>query len=549
MYGRPRARGYELREGLATRELRLFVLASAAMSLALWAFTVVAAIAAYRAGGAGAVTLAVIARVLPGALAGPFIALLADRRSRRAMLLALTVAATAALAALTLVAWSDGPFALVLLLAAIFSIAASGQQPAQIALMPGLARHPRQLAVVNSLRQGLGNGAYCVGALAGGVAAASLSVAAGFAIALAASAIALLAIALMKADLVPAHRAAAADSNIVGELLLGFSEVRRTPALRDSIGVLATIGLVYGVLDVLMVVVAVKLVGLGTGGIGVLNAAWGAGGLVGGFLAMTLLARGSFSTATTVGAGLIALPLAALAAAANPVVAIAGLAILGIGYAIAETTGQTLVQRLASDDTLARAFAVAETGGAIAVTVGSVLAPLLIALFGIRGALLATALVLPAVVIARRRALLRLDSHAVVPERELEALRAIDLFAPLPLATVETLALRALPRFVAADEIIMRRGDVGDHFYVIADGDVEVQAGPTIRHETPGEYFGEIALLRDVPRTGTVVATTDGMLYGLGRADFLCAVTGHARSKQAASAVTAARLRASGDEL
>ena len=123
-------------------------------------------------------------------------------------------------------------------------------------------------------------------------------------------------------------------------------------------------------------------------------------------------------------------------------------------------------------------FAVAETGSQLAVALGSVLAPLLIALLGIRGALLATACVLPLVVAARRRAIGRLDAQAVVPERELEALRGVDLFAPLPLATVETLALRSLPRVVFADEQILLAGDVGSRFYVIADGAVEVQAGP-----------------------------------------------------------------------
>ena len=196
--------GASLREGLASRELRFYVLAAAATSLALWAFTVVLAIAAYRAGGTGAVTLAVVARVLPGALAGPFTALLADRNSRRAVLLGLTGGATAALGALTLLAALDGPFALVLLLAAAFSVLTSGQQPAQAALLPGLARNPRQLAIANGLRQGLGNAAYCVGALAGGAAAASLSTAAGFGLALAGSAVALVALALMAPDPWPA---------------------------------------------------------------------------------------------------------------------------------------------------------------------------------------------------------------------------------------------------------------------------------------------------------------------------------------------------------
>jgi MFS family permease len=536
-----------LREGLSTRELRLFLLTSGAMSLALWAFTVVLAITAYGAGGTGAVTLAVVSRVLPGALAGPFTALLGDRRSRRATLLALTGAATAALVAVMVVTALGGHFALVLVLAATFSALTSGQQPGLIALLPSLAHNPRQLAVANSLRQGVGNGAYCAGALAGGAAAAGASVTAGFAVALAGSIVALLALARMRADPLPAHREALPDASFVRELSLGVREVRTTPALRDAVGVHAALGLVYGALDVLMVVVAVRLVGLGTGGVGILNSAWGAGGIAGGFVALTLLGRGRFSSAVGGGALLIGVPLGAIALAADPVIAIIGFACLGSGYALADTAGQTLVQRLASDETLARAFAVAEAGNAVAVAVGSVLAPLALLLLGIRGALVAVAVFAPAIAIARQRALRRLDAGVAVPERELQALRNLDLFAPLPLATVETLALRALPQLMFADERVLLAGDVGDRFYVIADGHVEVQAGPTVRDEGPGEYFGEIALLRDVPRTATVVAVSDGLLYALSREDFLRAVTGHVRSSLAARTVADARMRASGD--
>ena len=537
--------GDALREGLATRELRLYVIGGAATSLSLWAFTVVLAIAAYQAGGTGAVTLAVIARVLPGAIAGPGTALLADRRSRRAVLLVLTGGGAGLLAALVVAAALGAGLAIILLLAAGFSVLASGQQPAQAALLPSLARNPRELAVANSLRQGAANAAYFVGALAGGGAAAGLSVAAGFAVALVAAAGALLALAAMSADAVPAHRAPRAGASLAGELLLGLREVRATSELRDAAGLRAAIAFVYGILDVLMVVVAVELVGLGTGGVGVLNSAWGAGGVLGGFAALALLARGRFATAMDAGAAGIAVPLALLAAAAQPAVAIVAFVVLGLGWAIAETAGQTLLQRLSSDESLARVFGVAEASSQAMVALGSVAASLLIAGFGIQGALLATALVVPIVVIARWRSMRRLDTQAVVPERELRALRAVDLFAPLPLATVETLAVRAAAQVVFAGEPVLRVGEVGSRFYVVADGAFEVQAGPIVRRLGPGDYFGEIALLRDVPRTAAVRAETDGLLYVLAREPFLAAVTGHARAAQAAEAVVDARLRAS----
>lgn len=538
--------GEALREGLATRPLRLYVAAGAAMSLALWSFTVALAIAAYRAGGTDAVTLAVIARVLPGALAGPATALLADRRSRRTVLLALTGAASAVFGTLVLAAATDAPLAVLLVLAAAVSILAGGQGPTQAALLPSLVRSPRELAVANGLRQGAANAAYCIGALSGGAAAAGLSVAAGFGVALAASLVAVLALAAMSADVLPAHRAPRAGASLAAELLLGVRDVRTTPELRDATLVLGAIAFVYGTLDVLMVVVAIELVELGAGGVGVLNSVWGAGGVAGGLVALALLGRGRFSTALDVSAATVALPLALLAAVAQPGVAIVAFAVLGVGWAIAETAGQTLLQRLASDESLARVFGVAEASAQAAVALGAVAAPLLIAALGIRGALLATALVVPLVVIARWRATQRLDSRAAVPERELRVLRGADLFAPLPLATVETLARRAAPQHVAADEQVVRAGEVGSRFYVIADGSFEAQAGPITRRLGPGDYFGEIALLRDVPRTAAVRAETDGLLYVLEREQFLAAVTGHVRSVQAAEAVVDARLRASG---
>ncbi len=406
-------RGWDaLREGLATRELRLYALACAAMSLALWAFTVVLAIAAYEAGGTGAVTLAVVARVLPGALAGPFIARLVQRGSPRELGLGLGGAMTAALAALTLVSALGAPFALVLLLAAACSILASGQEPALAALLPSVADSPRELAIAHRLRPGVSGAAQCVGALAGGAAAAGASPAAGFALALVASAAAPLAFALIAADPHRTHRPARAGASVATELKLGLRAVRAASELRESIGLLAAIGLVRGILDVLVVIVAVKLVGLGTGGVGVLACAWGVGALAGGLGAPTLLARGRFAAASDACAALLAVPLAIIAAAAEPVVAVLGFAVLGLGYAVAQSAGRTLVRRLAAGESRTRAFAVAELGSRLAVVAGAILAPLLIALLGIRGALLATALVLPIVVIARWRAVQRLDARA-----------------------------------------------------------------------------------------------------------------------------------------
>lgn len=66
--------------------------------------------------------------------------------------------------------------------------------------------------------------------------------------------------------------------------------------------------------------------------------------------------------------------------------------------------------------------------------------------------------------------------------------------------------------------------------------------GRAVRHLGPGRSFGEIALLRDVPRTATVRATTDAELQMLDRDTFIAAVTSHAPSRKAADRLVTSRL-------
>jgi CRP-like cAMP-binding protein len=100
-----------------------------------------------------------------------------------------------------------------------------------------------------------------------------------------------------------------------------------------------------------------------------------------------------------------------------------------------------------------------------------------------------------------------------------------------------------VPLRVDAGSVIVKQGDSGDRFYVVVEGEVDVEVdGARVSDLGPGGYFGEIALIRDVPRTATATARTDVVLYALEREDFLAAVTGHAPSEAAAENVASARL-------
>jgi len=111
------------------------------------------------------------------------------------------------------------------------------------------------------------------------------------------------------------------------------------------------------------------------------------------------------------------------------------------------------------------------------------------------------------------------------------------------MTVLEQLASDLEPMRFAAGDPIIRQGAVGDRFYIIDRGQVEVRVGDRVmRREGPGESFGEVALLRDVPRTAGVSAVTDVELFALDRDAFTSAVTGDHQSMQAATEVIDTRL-------
>jgi hypothetical protein len=327
------------------------------------------------------------------------------------------------------------------------------------------------------------------------------------------------------------------------EIAEGFRAVGADRRLRLVVGVLGASTLVEGAIDVLVVLVALELLDLGNAGVGWLNSAWGVGGVLGGAGAAMLVTRGRNATALVVAGLAIGIPLIVLTFAPEIGVAALGLVVLGVGYAVMEVAGLTLVQRLASDAVLARAFGVVEGTYWLTTGIGSLLAPVLVLALDLRGALLVVGVTLPALMLLRWRALARLEASAPVPEDEYRLLRALPMFAPLPVARLEELAMRVTHVRRAAGETIIREGEPGDRFYVIAEGEVDVTEGGRFRRTEPaGDCFGEIALLREVPRTATVVARTDVDLLALDREEFLAAITGDRRALAAGQDLIEKRL-------
>jgi Cyclic nucleotide-binding domain len=222
--------------------------------------------------------------------------------------------------------------------------------------------------------------------------------------------------------------------------------------------------------------------------------------------------------------------------------ALALLVVVGGGYALIEVAGVTLTQRLASDDVLGRVLGVVESVYVVTAAIGSAIAGAVVGLLGIEAALLATAAAIALLALATWRPLGRLEASVPIPEREFGLLRGLGIFAPLPIATIETLAARLECVTVDAGDVIVRAGEEGDRCYVVAEGEIELSKQSGWQGAMgPGGFFGELALLRDAPRNATAVATSPGLLLALERSDFLAAVTVHARTREAADTLVRER--------
>jgi MFS family permease len=511
----------------------------AASNTAHWAYGIALAVYAYRDGGAAAVGLIGLVRFLPSAIASPFAAVLGDRFRRELVIVGAELTRAVLLGATTVVVLMDGPAAVVYLLAALVAIAYSAVRPAQAALLPALAKTPQELTAANVTSSTIESLGIFGGPAIGGLVLAATSPDVVFGGAAVAFLLSALLVSRVRVDVQPEPRESRGGA--LKEFAAGFATLAKEKGLRVLVLLLVSQTLVAGALNVLIVVTALQLLDLGEEGVGFLNSAVGIGGLVGAMVSAALVGR-RLTTNFLAGIVLWGIPIALIGVFPDALPVLLFLALVGLGNTLVDVSAFTLLQRAVPDDVLARVFGAVQGLWVGTLGLGAIVAPLLIAAVDIRGALLITGALLPILAIVLRGRLTRLDA-VPVPERELALLRGIDLFAPLPAPTLESLARALSPVRVKAGEVLFRQGDIGDRYYIVADGEVEIVADDRVVRVTgPGGYFGEIALLRDIPRTATVRAKTDAELLALDRDDFIAAVTGHAASAEAADSVIAAQL-------
>jgi MFS family permease len=508
---------------------------------AYWVFSVALALYAYDKGGASAVGLVGLLRMLPSVVAAPFAATLGDRYSRQLVILVVNIARTGAIILAAAAALAGLPAMVVYLLAAVVGLLQSVFRPTQAALLPVLARSPEELTAANLVLTTIEGVGIFLGPAIGGLLLAVVSAEWVFVASAGGFLVSALVLVLVKAP--REAKPLAPQGSFAREGLAGFTTIASDPRLRLIVSLYGAQTLVAGALNVLIVVSALELLGLGRSGIGFLNSAVGVGALLGGVAALALLARARLASDFAIGLLLWGIPILLIGVFPQAPIAIVLLGIVGVGSTLVDVAGLTLLQRAVPDDVLTRVLGVVQSVFVATLGLGAIIAPLLISALGVRGALIATGALLPVLAAVFWRRLVALDREAPAPTEELAILRQIPLFRPLPLPVLENLASNLIPVHASPRDQIVREGEPGDRFYVIRSGEVDVvSAGQPVTTLGPGDYFGEIALLRDVPRTATVTAKSDVELYALERNEFLSAVTGHPASAEAADAVVASRL-------
>lgn len=506
-----------------------------------WAFTVALGIVAYNDGGALALGLVGLLRMLPSALLAPILSPFADRGRRERVLVTVSLlrgAATAVAAAVVVLA---GPVLVVYALAVLSTIAATLFRPAHSALLPTLSRTGHELASANVVRGLLDSVATLIGPLIAAVLLAVADVSIVFAVAAAASFWAAVLLLRVRYDAPP--RPPAPRPDLMREAIDGLRAVVRSRDLLLILGLAAAQALTRGALTVFSVVVAIELLGMGESGAGALMAAVGVGAVVGSLCASLLVGTGRLGAWFAVGVALWGLPIALVGVFPGQAAALLLLSFVGVGNALIDLAGFTLIGRLAPDEVMARIFGVLESLVVISIGVGSILASALIAWLGLEPALIGIGLICPVLAMLSWWRLRRLDGAVGALDADVALLQRVPMLQPLPLPAIEQLARGLEPVDVPAGRAVFVAGDVGDRYYVIASGEADVIGDDRVVATLgEGEGFGEIALLRRTRRTATVVARTALALKGLAADRFIAVVVGYGPSARTAAAAVDVRL-------
>lgn len=494
---------------------------------------------AHGVGGSAAVGAVAVVQLIPAMLLVPLTSMAIDRLSVRAGLAVAYAAGAATTLVVAVMLLVDAPAWAVVVAAVVQSVAMTMGRPAHYAALPRLAELPSHLVAANAVTSTVESLGVLLGPLTVALVLSVSGVAPLFVVL--ALLVAIGAVFVGTATVRPGGGVVSGTDAggvpqpdpepepLLRSATLGVRELRRIPG---GFSLLAMIGLIWvlqGALDVLGVDFAIDVIEAGEQGAGVLASANGLGLLIGAGLAVMLVGVARLSRVFVAGAVVGGLALAAVGMTDTLLVAAVLVVVSGLARSLVDVSGRTLLHRNVDDRAMARVFGVQEAVLLGGLAIGAALAPLAIAAFGNRAAFALAGAVLAVPALFAIRSLSALDRTGVLAAGRIKLLRALPLFAPLPANDLERLALASDRCAAEAGEQLIEQGAHGDCFYAVESGRYEVvKDGRPVALLGPGDFFGEIALLHDVPRTASVTCVEAGELVVLERDPFV-SVMGRSR--------------------
>ena len=546
-----RETGASLRSVFKNPNLRRIQLAFAGSAIGDWAYATAVTVWAYGVGGPQAIGIWVGIRLALMALTAPLASMLADRFPRKMVMIGADLVRIVLVSASAACLFLDTPPAPIFVLATLTSLCGTPFRIAQRAVLPSLAERPEELTAANGTASTIESLAFFVGPAIAALLLGFSPVQVVFLLNVATFVWSLLMVAGVRVT--PRPRDAgegeadsaedAAQPGFLSETMAGFRAIGDDRGLLVVVAAVSVQTIVAGASAVFMVVMMVEIAGTGPEGVGFLESVLGVGCVLGGFLAISRASRHRLGTDLLTGVVLWAVPLLLVTAWPEPVVVFAAIALLGVANPLVDVNTDTIIMRLAPDEVLGRVFGAMEAACVTTMALGSFAMPFLIDWLGLRWSLAAIAVPVALVALAGVPTMIALDAR-LRPPATLPLLQAIEMFAPLAPSTLESLAGSLVPVRVLAGDVVVHEGDDSDRFYVIESGLVEVthEDGRVLGREGPGDFFGEIGLLRDVPRTATITAVEDTLLQALPREAFLSAVSGQRDARMAAETIVNRRL-------
>jgi MFS family permease len=519
------------RDVLRIRDFRLLVIAFLVDQIGGWAYSVVVIVWVFdKTHSPTWIAITTASSWVPRAICSPYAGVLADRYERTTVMLWSSLLSFVAMIGVALVVAGDGPPALALVFGGLSICFVSAYRPAAGGVIPEVVGE-QQLVTANGLFGGLENLVIVLGPGIGGLVLVAGSPAVGVTL----NALTFLAAGLLVIRLdVRSHGAAGqAGEKMLTQFADGFRALRAAPMVVVLIVFCYLDSAVYGAATVIYVPLSERL-GTGSNGYSYLIAAMSLGGVLLAAAANRFSASSRLAPIILGGMLMLALPFAATAGVHHVWMAFALQVVAGGGMLIVDILAITAIQRDLPNEVMSRVFGLFEAGVPATLLIASFVTASLLHAFGLTTTLLAIGFGFSGAAVVGLLPLWRADRRAMLAVRALEPrirlLEALDLFAGASRLAVERLASTAAEVSVPADHVLIREGDEADALWVLVSGEVAVSARGEaarvrqLRTLGAGTYFGEIGLLRRVPRTATVRALEPCELLRIEGADFLDAV-------------------------